>query len=370
MEIIKNTKELSSKSEQNALSALLHFNEVKHIPLDKICFFDIETTGLSADISSVYLVGCCQINKNRLEITQWFADDYTSEFTILSCLTEYLKDFQTIVHYNGTGFDLPYIEKKCTFYGLESPFSHLQSLDFYKHLRSLKSIFPFENLKLTTVESFLRIPRSDRFTGRDCIQLYSDFMQMKYLQENEKRDSDRYCLLLHNFEDIIGTFLCSQLLLYLMPFYEKHLPEQTKIYDNSIQIRIQLPGLTPASFSSYVGDLPFTFRNHTFELELPLLKGELYYFYKDYKNYYYLPFEDKALHKSVAAFADPQYRQKATSKNCYIRHSGSFIPAPAFKKTDTECLSLPLFFNRERTHAYLEWHGTLPSGYMNLIHKK
>ena len=45
-------------------------------------FFDIETTGLSADISAITLIGCCDMDRN---ITQWFNEDgfscllYTSD---------------------------------------------------------------------------------------------------------------------------------------------------------------------------------------------------------------------------------------------------------------------------------------------------
>lgn len=35
------------------------------------------------------------------------------------------------------------------------------------------------------------------------------------------------------------------------------------------------------------------------------------HFYSDYKNYYYLPKEDMAIHKSVAAYVDHEYRENA-----------------------------------------------------------
>ena len=43
-------------------------------------FFDIETTGLSADISAITLIGCCDMDGN---ITQWFNEDGFSQKQIL-----------------------------------------------------------------------------------------------------------------------------------------------------------------------------------------------------------------------------------------------------------------------------------------------
>jgi hypothetical protein len=61
-------------------------------------------------------------------------------------------------------------------------------------------------------------------------------------------------------------------------------------------------------------------------LQLPLYTTTMKHFFSDYKNYYYLPLEDMAIHKSVAAFVEPENRKKATSSNCYIRKEGTFLP--------------------------------------------
>ena len=41
-------------------------------------FFDIETTGLSADISAITVIGCCDMDGN---VTQWFNEDGLSQNT-------------------------------------------------------------------------------------------------------------------------------------------------------------------------------------------------------------------------------------------------------------------------------------------------
>jgi hypothetical protein len=59
-----------------------------------------------------------------------------------------------------------------------------------------------------------------------------------------------------------------------------------------------------------------------------LYEGELKYFYPNYCDYYYLPMEDRAIHKSLAEFVDRSHRKKATAKTCYQKVSGIFLPEP------------------------------------------
>ncbi len=49
------------------------------------------------------------------------------------------------------------------------------------------------------------------------------------------------------------------------------------------------------------------------------------YFYSNYKDYYYLPKEDVAIHKSVASFVEKDYRRQASARNCYTRKQSSYL---------------------------------------------
>lgn len=80
--------------------------------------------------------------------------------------------------------------------------------------------------------------------------------------------------------------------------------------------------------------------NHIDELKLdseaiksgiPTVSGEFKHFYKDYKNYYYLPAEDIAYHKSVSEFVDRSARRQATARTAYTKRTGVF--APVFDKS-------------------------------------
>ena len=62
----------------------------------------------------------------------------------------------------------------------------------------------------------------------------------------------------------------------------------------------------------------------TFFVELT--EGTLKHFYPDYKDYYYLPFEDRAVHKSIGSCVDKDARVKATAASCYTKTTGFFLP--------------------------------------------
>ena len=117
--------------------------------LTDLVIFDIETTGLSANVSSLYLIGALwyDAQDRQMKMCQWFADDYISECAILETFSSFVSGFSTIVHYNGSGFDIPYLEKKYRFHHLENPFAAIRSFDIYREVRKEKALFDSSSLK-------------------------------------------------------------------------------------------------------------------------------------------------------------------------------------------------------------------------------
>ena len=74
-------------------------------------------------------------------------------------------------------------------------------------------------------------------------------------------------------------------------------------------------------------------------------KGTLKFYYPDYKQYYYLPEEDEAIHQSLAAFVDKSRRIKATKETCYTKKNGIFLPeqsawfTPVYKENTVSDIS-------------------------------
>ena len=91
----------------------------------------------------------------------------------------------------------------------------------------------------------------------------------------------------------------------------------------------------------------FKGEGHEGTLIIPIYEEELKYFYANYKDYYYLPTEDIAMHKSIASFVDREYREQAGASTCYTRKFSSYLPQwkilvePFFKR---EYKSNELFF--------------------------
>lgn len=103
----------------------------------------------------------------------------------------------------------------------------------------------------------------------------------------------------------------------------------------------------PKPVSVSVNNCYFRGEEAVCSLKVPIFEEELKYFYSNYRDYYYLPTEDVALHKSVADFVDKAYRIPASAANCYTRKMSSYLPqwdfvfTPFFKR---DYKSRELFF--------------------------
>ncbi len=81
------------------------------------------------------------------------------------------------------------------------------------------------------------------------------------------------------------------------------------------------------------------------KLSVKLYEGTLKYFFENYKDYYYLPEEDTAIHKDIASSVDKAYRKKATAETCYLKKTSLFLPqyeqivTPAFHKVRKDNIS-------------------------------
>ena len=297
-------------------------------PAEQLLYFDIETTGLSADTSSLYLIGCLYYRDNTWHTIQWFADDYQSEKALLTAFFDFMKDFSVLIHYNGTGFDIPYLQKKCKQHKLSFSFEAIQSLDIYKELTPYKKLLPLPNLKQKTIEGILGIQREDKYDGGQLIQVYVEYIHNKFKKTTGCEDC-LSLLLLHNREDLEGLLQASILLLS-PELIEKdtQCTEETK--EEALRYSLKFPYQLTSTLTLEKGAIELTLPKASSigTLTLHPFTGELKYFYPNYKDYYYLPIEDTAIHKSVASYVEKEYREKAKACNCYTKHSGVFLPIP------------------------------------------
>ncbi len=326
--------------------------------LEKTVFFDIETTGFAAETTYLYLIGCVYHKAGSFHMLQWFSEELKEEVKIISLFFEFLKNYEVFIHYNGSGFDIPYLQKKIAHYQLPYSFDALTSIDLYQRITPIKKLLKLSNYKQKSIEAFLQVAREDSSDGGDLIQVYQGYLGKRQIEKlrrvrNAPKESTAvtdaeellHTLLLHNEDDVKGLVQILPILFYTDLFHKPFRILQAGITGDKLSIRLELSFSLPAQVS-YGNDL-FYLNAHDKSALLTVLvyEGELKYFYDNYRDYYYLPEEDTAIHKSLALFVDKEFRQKAKPSNCYTRKQGVFAPlydpilSPVFKQSLQDKLS-------------------------------
>ena len=150
---------------QNPLTFTSSYPPKRLGAISDLLFFDIETTGFSGDYASVYLIGCVWHDGNTWILTQYFAETRDAEEEVLDAFFALLRTKRILVHFNGDGFDIPFLTKRCVFYKKDWNFEAVESFDIYKKIRPLKKLLGLENLKQKSIERFLGIAREDKYNG-------------------------------------------------------------------------------------------------------------------------------------------------------------------------------------------------------------
>lgn len=348
-----------------------------------VLFFDIETTGLSARTAGLYLIGlltCTEestsppnealpipVHKKEAAVhaasdaaapkwtlRQYFCEDVSDEPEVLRQFFTLLRSKKVLISYNGDGFDLPFLRHTAAQYALETPLEQADSFDLFRRFRPLKRLLSLPDLKLKTCERFLGIDREDRFTGAELISVYQHW-------QKTREDEALRTLLLHNEEDIAHLPDLLPLLRYTDPdlgqcFLDAHTLTPTEDGSGTLlTLRYRFEGAQPFPQPLNLRDDRWTLQlaDRSAVLTVPLRRDELKYFYPNPQDYYYLPSEDCAIHKSLAEFVDRRARKKASAQTCYQRRQGLFLPeaAPVFE---------PLFRTSFRdTRLYAEYTEAL-----------
>lgn len=309
-------------------------------PLSDLLFFDIETTGFSGDSSNLYLIGCTYFQNGCWNLIQWFADTAAAEPELLDSFFSFLKNYKILIHFNGDGFDIPYLLKRCRHLKKDYDFSAVTSIDIYKKIRPYRKLLGLESMKQKAIESFLGISRTDQYSGGQLIDVYRAYLR--------NHDDELYDLLiLHNEDDLKGMPSILPILHY-PDFFEGNMFLKSQqiltetCSDGSkrhlLELICQSPCAVPVPFSCCLEPVSCVVSQNQLTLEVTLFEGELKNFYSNYQDYYYLPEEDQAIPKAEAVRYNQSACVKATAKNCYTREQGVFLPQftpvwePALKK--------------------------------------
>ncbi len=318
-------------------------------PLEKVLFLDIETTGFTARNAVLYLIGCVYFQDNKWHTIQWFADTRSSEKEVVESFLNFSKNYQYFIHFNGNHFDIPFIEEKCKEHGISSSLAAFKGIDLYQRTSAIKGFLGLTNCKQKTVEQFLGINRTDPFDGGQLISMYHSY--------TTQPDGEKFCFIIgHNADDIAGMLQLLPILAYSDLFSKeiKVKKVQANYYSDingdqkcELYMKLRLPNALVKKITASTDGCSFSAEGYEGILRVPLYEEEMKYFYSDYKDYYYLPVEDVAMHKSIASFVDKDHRVQAKASNCYTRKHSTFLQqwsdlfSPYFKR---EYGSKELFF--------------------------
>lgn len=329
---------------------------------ERLVFFDIETTGLSSAHSEIYLIGILHFDEESWNFTQYFSESMFDEEKMLLEFKSFIDKkagqgkMPYLISFNGDNFDIPFMNKCAMQYGISLGFEKCHSLDFIKKVRPLKKILGLNDCKLKTIEHFLGIYREDKFNGGELIELYMEYrklIQRNLSTDESKKEALLKVLLLHNEEDIVDMPYLISMLSYEALNEGSFSVEDYSMEDNILSVDLRLKYRLPREL--YIEDDPFVISisqngSDYFNFTVRFLKKELKYFFSNYKDYFYLIYEDYAVHKSVGEFVDKSSRRQANKKNAYIRKEGLFIEEP-------EIIYTPVFseeYNSKKKYALYE----------------
>ncbi|WP_077366871.1 ribonuclease H-like domain-containing protein [Anaerosalibacter sp. Marseille-P3206] len=160
-----------------------------------ICFFDIETTGFNRNKDIVYLVGLLIYNGKDYILKQYLLEEVDEEKILLNCLIKDFNDCECLITFNGDSFDIPFLDSKYKNHHIDYKIPIEKSFDIYKIIKSNKYLFDLKNFKLKSIEKYLGINRKDTLSGKECIDLFYDYL-------DNKNDKSKKLILQHNYDDL------------------------------------------------------------------------------------------------------------------------------------------------------------------------
>ena len=306
-------------------------------------FFDIETTGLSPKNSYIYLIGVFFLKDNSWHCHQWLAQKKSEESSILDCFFSFCTPYQTMIHFNGRRFDLPFILERCRQLHLLCPLSGLSEFDLYQNIRPLKQLLKLEKLTQNYLEQYLDIHRFDAYSGKQLISVYDAYQKEPSPQLEE-------ALFLHNREDLTGMAAIVPLLSYHAlkegNFSLKNvLPIEDPVHGFALKVSVTLPYILPlpVSFQNSYG--AFSAREQECHFLIYGICTALKHYFPDYKNYDY-PMEERVIHKSLSSYVDRRHRRPAKPEECYVSKTGRFLPQKKcfFEPSFQDQYHAPVFF--------------------------
>ena len=308
-------------------------------------FLDIETTGFDAKRQPVYLIGTAYRKDDALHVVLCFAESPDAETEILQAFLDKLSNYREIITFNGEGFDIPYLQKRCELHHLidlsAASFVDayaLASIDLLKSVRSHKKLLHLDRCNQKSIEAFLGIEREDTYDGGQLIEVYRRYAK----QPNE---ADEALLLQHNLDDVRGMVRLLPMLAY-NKLQNAELTVENADWDvdaSLLTLTLSMNVTLPKPIRIHEDAYYFILEENRLKAALPFIHGELRYFFPYPAQYVYLLREGTVIPKMLASSIPTAEKRPAKQEECYSTMMGDFlaIDRAVYRKN-------PAFFEDER----------------------
>jgi uncharacterized protein YprB with RNaseH-like and TPR domain len=186
-------------------------------PSEDTCYFDIETTGLSRDIDHIFMISLLKAVDGSFALTQLLCDDVSQEDNCIRDFFMHIGNCDTLAHYSGTAFDIPFIKAKIATYSLPYSFNSFNSIDVARELKRFQPRLGCADMKQFTVEKAAGFERDDTIKPQFIMGLYAKYIGYRKLAGFDSEyepmlETYRKQLLRHAHNDLVGLLRCHLLL--------------------------------------------------------------------------------------------------------------------------------------------------------------
>lgn len=294
-------------------------------------FLSLETTGLHPETSAIVMIGLASWDEDGIITTQYFNQTGMEQKEVLEAFFKDLPNNAFLITHYGNRFAIPFLTQKAEEFGLSNLLNFVTSIDYYDIIRPWRTLFGLSSCKQKSLETFFSCYRSVSLSGKKLVKKYQD-----YIKHPTQEALDLLCI--HNQESLKILAKLSFLRTLDDIRFGHILHCDSKISKKSVVFSFSMDGDFPQEMSFSYRDifLSLSGKNGILTLSIHPEKDSIHHYRTPIKDYYYLPVEDRVIHKSLASFVPKEYRQKATFDTCY-----EWIPSwhKALSK-ESDCISL------------------------------
>ena len=224
-------------------------------------------------------------NESGVRLISWISEQESDEYEMLTALSDALDSIRRIITFNGNAFDLPHLHQKYKAFDLMDPLQGKQYLDLMLRLKPISRFLALPSGKLADFAGFLHLAQPDA----------SDEASFRFHPGAE----DKHEASTPN--DALYTLECMSLLHYADFLDQGARIREVTTDEERVIFRLHYPDGFPVGFSVHDSGFHLRFsEDGTVLLSSRICNGSIRYYHTDVKNYWYLPLEGYAIHKSAA----------------------------------------------------------------------